>query len=135
MRYMLIKLLTFSPFVNSLSNRAIPPNYSQYISGLWAKVYDDNGNIYFYNHYFPNGQLHSYGYTDPNDPKSYFFADGSWEIKGNSSCITINYSSDNSFDQGSYWCDTIVEIKTKIFIYKSSDKNVTMHRVSNGKIK
>lgn len=85
--------------------------------------------------YFPGGKLHSYGYTDPNDPGNYFFVDGKWEIKDKNSCITINYSRDNIFTPGDYWCDPIIEINTKVFTYNLSGENVTMYRVSDGRIR
>jgi len=134
MRYLLILLLIFSPIVNSLSNQDVAAGYSQYISGLWAEAYDDSGNIFFYSHYFSNGQVHSYGYTDPNDDKSYYVGDGTWEIINGNRCITITYSSDKNYEPGYSWCNRIVEINTKVFIFKSPNGNTTMHRISDGKL-
>ena len=134
MRYILILLLIFSPIVNSLSNQDVAAGYSRYISGLWAEGYDDDGNISFYSHYFPNGQVHSYGYTDPGDEKSYYFGDGVWEIRDGSRCITITYSSDKDYETGYTWCNRIVEINAKVFTFESSDTHKTMRRVSDGKL-
>lgn len=122
--------------ISCASNKPVyKEGLGQYIVGTWAETVDKNGKIYFYDTYFPNGQFHAYGYTDTEDANSYFFADGSWEIKNGESCITINYSSDNSFNLGERWCDKIVKINKSVFVFNDGQEDVTMFRVTDGNLK
>ena len=125
----------FCLILTPIALSAAEDDYNKLIIGTWAEEIDSRGNIYFYDTYFPNGKMHGYGYVEPMDPNSYFFADGTWEIKNGMSCITITYSSDKLIKPGEYWCDKIVKLNHEVFIYQSEGKNITMYRVSDGSVK
>ena len=135
MKYLFLTILLFSSVAYPVSTKTIDANFEKKIIGIWAGGVDENGEFYFYNTYFEGGKLHGYGYTDPKDKNSYFFADAKWEIKGNHSCITILYSSNNNFSVGDHWCDRIIKIDGSVFIYNSGYEDVIMYRVTNGKYK
>lgn len=135
MKYLFLIVLLFSSVAYPIAKKTIDSNFDKKIIGIWAEGIDENGKFHFYNTYFENGKLHGYGYTDPEDKSSYFFADAKWEIKGNNSCITIIYSSNDTFTAGDYWCDKIIKMDRSVFIYNSGGENVTMFRVTDGKHK
>lgn len=109
---------------SSIANEIDPKD----IIGIWGNSEDGGKTIWAYDQYFPNGSLKSWGRI-PQTPIQ-FKVEGTYEVKHKfktSSCLTISKTSHPELmPVGEHWCDEIIELNDKVFVYKSSDGEITI---------
>jgi hypothetical protein len=128
-----LALLTCSCSVLQKNGELTDSEIKKLISGGWAEYVDKNNTIQVYSGYMENGTYHSYGYMPP-EYEIYIYFDGNWEIENGSSCITVKYDSVGVFSPGERFCNKIIEITDKVFIFESYGKQIEMKKIHNAKL-
>ena len=110
---------TFSSVANEID--------SNYLIGVWGNSEDGGKTIWGYDQYFSDGSFKSWGEI-PQPPIKYEL-EGTYKVKHkfkSSSCLTISKTSDPEIMPiGEHWCDEIIELNDKVFLFKSSDGEIT----------
>lgn len=135
MKYQLLLALPLIASCTSLSTKkqATDEYYRSKIIGTWAEGLDENKVIKIHTAYLSDGRFHSYGYLPP-EFKDYWYGDGTWEVTNGQSCITVNFDSLNLFVPGHRFCDGIVKLNDKVFIFRMDDKDIKMLRINDGSL-
>lgn len=113
---------------NMIANN--PADYEKLIVGSWVESKSADGENLFINTYFSDGRTHGYGYFDKKPSGEFYHGTGTWKIIDGASCLTI-YESTESSMVGNSFCNSIILLNDKVFVFESHGKQVTMYRMSD----
>lgn len=101
--------------------------------GKWCESDDQGKTCVGYISYFPNNEVYAYGVTED----VFYIATGSWQQRGQESCLSLTYKLFDPFTETPYppeefnFCNQISAIDEQTFVYlDDAGESNTMYRVS-----